>query len=190
MANKIEICNKALAALGAAPIVSITEESSEAKRLNQIWDMSLEGVLREYPWNFALATVELAQTANKPPDFTYEYQLPSDSLYVVEIISPSLGRDYTEYKVRGTTLVTDESTVCIEYVKVVDDSARFDSLFAEALAWYLASQLAAAITGDSALGQRMAGAYALALSKARGMNGNESRRSLLHNSKLVQSRKG
>jgi hypothetical protein len=51
--TKVDICNKALTLLGAAPITSIDDDTATARSLNRVYDISLESILHEAKWNFA-----------------------------------------------------------------------------------------------------------------------------------------
>ena len=72
MATKTEIANMALALIGARPVENITEQSSSADIINQIYEMTRKSVLESHAWTFATTTQELVATSNTPPDWSYE----------------------------------------------------------------------------------------------------------------------
>ena len=59
IATDVEVCNQALFALGANPIVTMTEESPSSKPCLQFYASTLDEILAEYPWNCATALIAL-----------------------------------------------------------------------------------------------------------------------------------
>ena len=51
MASQVDICNGALNQLGASTIISLTEDSKNARILNQRYEKVRHRVFREHPWN-------------------------------------------------------------------------------------------------------------------------------------------
>ena len=175
-ATKMQIFNAALRYIGEGRVESADEDSDNANILRDIYDQKRRALLRELPWNFAVKSVELAQTTNTPVDYDYEYQLPADSLYYIGVQADR--PDLITYEIRQDKLVTDESTFCLKYIYDITDTAQFDSLFVEALSFLLASAIAIPRTGDPAILNAMANGYQQAVVKARGMNMSESRTEL------------
>ena len=110
-----------------------------------------------------MARVQLAVNAT-PPAFGYalSYALPPELLKIVEYyggfsnitlvawpwdapIPPDTGK----YVIEGRDLFTNDSPVLIVYLQRITDPNLMDSIFYQALATWLASKLAAAITKDT-----------------------------------------
>ena len=70
MSSQVDICNGALNQLGASTIISLSDDSKNARMLNQRYDMVRDRVFREHPWNCLLKRVSIAADATAP---TYEY---------------------------------------------------------------------------------------------------------------------
>jgi len=70
MASKVEICNSALNMLGANNITDITEDSKNARLLNQRYDPVRDAIFRSHAWNCLIKRVQLAQDTDTP---THEY---------------------------------------------------------------------------------------------------------------------
>ena len=54
MASVVEICNGALNQLGATTILSLTEDSKNARLCNQRFTQVRDSVFRSHPWNLSL----------------------------------------------------------------------------------------------------------------------------------------
>ena len=75
MASTVEICNSALNSLGASNIISLTEDSKNARLLNQRYISVRDAVFRSHNWNCLIKRVELAADTDTPAfQFTYQYQ--------------------------------------------------------------------------------------------------------------------
>ncbi len=70
MASKVEICNSALNMLGANNITDITEDSKNARLLNQRYDPVRDAIFRSHAWNCLIKRIQLAQDTDTP---THEY---------------------------------------------------------------------------------------------------------------------
>ena len=57
--NAVEICNNALALIGARRITALTDTTKEARTCNDIYDGARKAVLRLHPWNFATERVRI-----------------------------------------------------------------------------------------------------------------------------------
>ena len=158
------ICNSALAKIGAPTITSLEEQNKGARLCKRLYPTFRDDVLASYPWNFAITRVELAQLADVTPAFgyTYAYQLPSDCLRVLETETKD-----QEWKIEGRYLVTDEASIFIKYIRREENSSLFSIMFAEALAYRLAMELAYPITQNASLRDRFEKAYKEVLRDAR-----------------------
>ena len=61
MASLVDICNSALNQLGASTIISLTENSKNARIISQRFDSVRDQVFREHPWNALTKRIKLAQ---------------------------------------------------------------------------------------------------------------------------------
>lgn len=101
MTSAVDVCNNALANIGArASISSLTEDSPEARACNLQYLTVLGTLLRSAPWNFARKTITLSllkalpgtpentttpttttwQTDYPPPGWLYAYAYPNDCM--------------------------------------------------------------------------------------------------------------
>lgn len=182
-ASVVRICNLALTVLGAARILSITEDSENARRCNAIFDDIRDEVLAVHPWNFAIKRVALGQLATAPAfGFAYQYQLPADCIRVLE-----MDTDNT-FKVEGKYLLTDAGTVMIKYIARIEDASFFSSAFVTAMGERLAAELAYAITNSTSLRESMIKTYTFKNSFARAIDGQEGSPEEVSQNEAIDSR--
>ena len=97
MASVVDICNGALNQLGASTILSLTEDSKNARLCNARYTQVRDAVFRSHPWNCLQKRVQLAADSDAPAwGFTKQYTLPAyfsilTSLCIQE--KPDLGID-------------------------------------------------------------------------------------------------
>jgi hypothetical protein len=162
-AGAISICNEALALLGANTITDFTDNTQEARLIDQFYYSAIKDTLRDYDWAFAAKrSSELAELDDEPEfGFSYQYQLPSDCL---RVIGMSLDADF---EIEGEALLTDETEVRIKYVYDVTDVSLFDALFRRALVRRLAADLAYPLTRKRTKEEEMILLYERAMAKAK-----------------------
>lgn len=124
--DKVSLCNLALRRVGEQTIQSLEEDSKNAKICNEIYEPTLQQVLRLHDWNCALFRTELAEdTVNPAYGWTHSFPLPTDPrcLRVIRMEDTS-----SEWVIEGRKLLTDESTAKILYIGMVDNSDDLDPL--------------------------------------------------------------
>jgi hypothetical protein len=144
----VEICNLALTSLGADTIMSLDEDTENARRLKVLYIPVLKDLLRAHPWNFASRRASLAQLSETPPfGFTFYYQLPTDCLRAIEI-----NEDPTiNFVVEGRRLLCNEESVDLKYIAYIKDPTLFDANFVALLAARLEAGVAYSITNSRTL---------------------------------------
>jgi hypothetical protein len=148
MASKVSISNDALIRVGADTIISMTEDTEQARVCNQVFDDCLDAVLQAHNWNFAIERATLSQQATGPLfGYSYKYLLPTNP-YCLRVLELE-GSD--EFKVEGRYLLTDASDVSITYVSRVSDLNKATPLFRQTLSLYIASQVCYTLTGSATL---------------------------------------
>lgn len=160
MATEVDIANLALARLGdVASVASISppEGSAQAEHCARFYPIARDSMLELHDWKFATRRVALAQLTAESWNWNYAYALPNNVLRVLSILPPASspddqGVDYDmENQTNGTPMILtnlDEATM--RYTVRVTDTTKFPPLFADALAWLLASHLAGpVIKGDA-----------------------------------------
>lgn len=171
MASDVQICNVALIKIGQPSILSLTEDSLEARSCNLLYNDIRQEVLRSHLWNFAIKRVELAQSTDTPVfGYNYKYALPSDCLRVLRMDPEG---DSIEFKIEDGYLLTNESQVYIRYVSNVTDPNKFDSSFRETLSTRLAAELAIVVTNDIDKANYYMNMYEIKLGQSTGIGSQE-----------------
>lgn len=168
--SKVGICNNALIKLGADTITSLTEDTKNARICNIMYDKVRTMLLRSHIWNFAIGRQTLSQLTTAPAfEYAYQYQLPTDSLRVVKVYKDN----GMPYKIEGTKLLTDLSSVSLVYIKDEEDPVQFDVSFQEVLSTKLAAEIAYAITGSASRAAQLNDEYKRLVKEAKLWDGQE-----------------
>jgi hypothetical protein len=139
--SKTEICNKALTLVGANPIVSITDDSQNARIINRVYELSLKSILSEAPWVFALRRSLLSKSA----DTLEWYDTNENYLYIRpnEMIRAFRANDDNAiWRQHGEYIVSDTDDLGLEYVYFLDVPSRYSTSFVEAFVDKLCSDIA------------------------------------------------
>ena len=169
MASVVDICNGALNQLGASTILSLTEDSKNARLCNARYTQVRDSVFRSHPWNCLQKRIQLAADTETPAwGFTKQYTLPSDCLRVLTII------DYdADYKIEGRKILTDNSTMKILYIARITDPNEYDELLRETLSAALAADIAYAVTSSNPTASNMYNLFKDKLKEARFVDATE-----------------
>ena len=160
MASEVDICNGALNQLGASTILSLTEDSKNARLCNARYTQIRDSIFRSHLWNCLMKRVELAKDTETPSwGFSYQFTLPADCLRVVTI----LNYDY-DYKIEGRKILANHGTVKIQYVSRITDPNQYDELLRECISAGLAADIAYGVTSSNPVSSNM---YALFQDKLR-----------------------
>ena len=154
MASVVDICNGALNQLGASTILTLTEDSKNARLCNARYTQVRDSVFRSHPWNCLQKRVQLAADTDTPAwGFTKQYTLPSDCLRVLKIhngVTDSIKSDM-EYRIEGRKIKTNEGTIFLIYVAENTDPNIYDMNLQEAISHQLAADIAYAVTNNATL---------------------------------------
>lgn len=168
--DQISIINSALVKIGAEPIMALTDNSKEARLASIRFENAKKAVLRMHPWNFAIERVVTSPLTIVPPfGYSYYHQLPSDCLRILAV-SPE---DDLEYRIEGRKITTDSDSCELKYIADVEDLTLMDHICAEAIALYLAWDLAYPITQEFELKNQMWSDFQIILRKAKGVDAQE-----------------
>ena len=169
MASVVDICNGALNQLGASTILSLTEDSKNARLCNSRYTQVRDALFRTHPWNCLQARLELAASTDSPAwGFTYAYTLPANCLRLLRVL------DYdSNYKVEGRKILSNASTMKILYISRVTDPNEYDELLRETLSAALGADIAYAVTSNNTTSQNMILSYQEKLKDARFVDSTE-----------------
>jgi len=164
--SKVSICNQALIRIGAKIIANLNSDTSkEAKICNLVYDEALEELLTEFDWSFALYAVHLNLVANDNfiSLYPYVFQIPSDCLYIKEVIDDTLyigakkhlhnveRLGIEPYVIRGNRIETAYEGIVLRYIKKIDTPALMPAYFRQVLALFIAQKICTAITDNASM---------------------------------------
>jgi hypothetical protein len=169
MASVVDICNGALNQLGASTILSLTEDSKNARLCNQRYTQVRDAVFRSHPWNCLQKRIELAADTDAPAwGFSYAYTLPADCLRLLRIL------DYdSNYKVEGRKILSNTSSMKILYIGRITDPNEYDESLRETLSAALGADIAFAVTSNNQTASNMYNLFQDKLKDARFIDSTE-----------------
>jgi hypothetical protein len=166
--DAIDICNMALNQLKARNILSFEENTEEAYQCRRLYHFARGFLLRQQPWGFARRLAPLALTVYESPLWRFLYAYPLDCLYIRRLFS-ARRPDRTDYGRQGREVekawevfsVSEAEKVIganlkeayLDYTYDIKNAALFPPDFVTALYYYLASELAVALSADANLKQ-------------------------------------
>ncbi len=166
MATNVDIGNMALSRLGTrATIAALSENSTEARAINQWYETIRDDLLGMIDWNFSRVSQALASSGTPPARWAYSYAYPSDCLKIWRL---DFGGWYWsrwngvaipfEIASDGTNqfLLCNDAIVSAVYGQRVTDPSRFSAAFVLAFADCLAAAVALPITQKADLAERLA----------------------------------
>ena len=151
MASVVDICNGALNQLGATTILSLTEDSKNARLCNARYTQIRDALFRTHSWNCIQVRASLAKDATAPAwGFTSSFTLPGDCLRLLYIVDFD-----SNYKVEGRKILSNTSTMKILYVSRITDPNEYDELLRETLSAALGADIAFGVTSNNQTAQNM-----------------------------------
>lgn len=142
MTTRVDIANQALSLIGADSITSFEENTSTARRMKTVYDVSRKALLRMHPFLCATKRIKLNPLAVQPEfGYSYQFQLPDDLIRIINT-------NTEDYVVETDRLLSNQPTLNLVYVFDNKNEETFDSLFIECLALYIASKITKATTGN------------------------------------------
>lgn len=178
----IDICNMALARIGVSTYISaLNESSNEARNCNLFYESMRDFALRDYPWNFAEKSVVLADAGTPPTEYGFKYAYPSDCLRALYIVNPITRTPRNDQRIHfkvaleggAKVIYTDQAEAELVYTAQVTDPTLFDPMFASALAYLLASEIAMPLSVLPAVAQQARNGYLTVSSAAAARSMNE-----------------
>jgi len=151
MASVVDICNGALNQLGATTILSLTEDSKNARLCNARYTQVRDALFRSHPWNCLQKRIEIAADTDTPAwGFSSQYTLPADCLRLLRIL------DYdSNHKVEGRKILSNASSMKILYIARITDPNEYDELLRETLSSALAADIAYGVTSSNPVTKNM-----------------------------------
>lgn len=179
--SPVDVCNIALKRIGADSIVAFDDGSSRASLCLQLFQPTVDRILREHEWNFAQFRVALAPRTDLPIfGYANYFALPTkplclkvnetdpyDAEYDIENTIDSGG------EIQGKVIATDEGSLSIRYTGRIEDVTLWDGSFTDAVAMDMAAQMTYPLTEDAGLAKVIGGEAVNKLQHARSVDSQE-----------------
>lgn len=169
--SAVDVCNSALQKLGAVSILSLDDNSREARQCALSYDWKRRSELRNHRWNFATKRVALAPDSAAPiSDFTYQFTMPADCLRILRTNDP-----LQDWVIEGRKILTNvDNPLYLRYIADITDVTQWDAAFYDAMAAALAIDMCEALTNSASKLDRLDRMYKDAIGEARKNNAFES----------------
>ena len=143
--SRIELVNRALVKIAAAPIGGFEDGTAESVVAGTLYPSTRDALLSAHPWSFATAQRALPRLAGRPvADYNYAYQLPGDFLRALSAGRASGGRGL-DYRIVERRLHSDAAEVTLTYIFRPAEQA-FPPFFDEALIARIAAEFCLPVT--------------------------------------------
>lgn len=165
MASAVDICNTALAHIGNDNVISSIDPadgSTEAGYCKRFYPIARKELIERFAWTFARKRQTLAAVANPSKVWAYAYQVPSDCMKPVRVLTGSLANSlmfaladgqisasavFNEdasafFEIEDGVLLTNEPEAVLLYLRDMVNPTSYTPMFVSALGYLLASYLA------------------------------------------------
>lgn len=155
MADRLSIYQGALRLLGPSELASLTEDRPEKRKLDAAWTPSVNFMIEQGLWNFAIRTVEMQPDTDVESLFGYDYAYskPDDWVRTASIgYDEQMREGIREFEDQKGYWYTSINPIYVQYVSN-DPSYGWNvgawrQTFAKALETYLAFECGLPITAD------------------------------------------
>lgn len=164
----VDCCNSALQKIGARGVMSLTEDSREARACRKAFDSNRRAELRKHIWKFAIKRAVLAPDVDAPAfDYLYKFTLPVDC---VRVLFPQDGT--LDWAVEGRSILTSQGggVLNLRYVADIDDATLWDAAFYDMVAISMSLDLVETITTSTGKKQLLEQEYREARDEAKKAN--------------------
>lgn len=155
--TKEDVAAVALTLIRATPITSFSDGSNEANIITNVYSPLVQKIMTLHPWSFATKKRRLNQNSTNPVnEYNYAYIIPSEALRIFKVFDSSSVNAIpnTNYKIMGSNILSNDTTLYAEYTTYVSES-YWPPYFADFMAYALAAKIALAVTDDENLAQGM-----------------------------------
>lgn len=178
MTSQVAIINRALTKLGASRIVSISENTKEAREMAATYAVVRDDELRKNRWSFSIKRAQLAADITAPLfGYSHRFLIPTDCLRILmvgniwpgaNLLDYNNGPDGQDWTIEeGYILRNDSGALNLRYCARIEDTTKWDASFVEAFACKLAWETCEAITQSSEKRQLAMNEYDIAMKAAR-----------------------
>ena len=185
----IDICSRSLILIGADPITSFADGTTESNVAVNVYEDVARAALVNSRWRFATNQSALATLTDKPTGrFDIAHQLPTDCLMVHAM---TVNDNLVTYSIYGDKVFSNLSAtdVVIADYSFRADESNWPSYFTLAVEYALAIIFSTSIARDSSLATLMQAQAERSMAKARNLDSQQQTTSKLTTSRFITSRR-
>jgi hypothetical protein len=187
--SAIDICSRALILIGANPITSFDEGSTEALVAVNMYEDVARASLVNTRWRFATNQAVMNLLTDIPTGrYDRAHQLPNDTLMVHSV---TINDNLIDYQIYGDKVFSDTTTsdsLIIDYTFRANEE-NWPSYFVIAVEYALANIFATSIARDASLAQLMQSAGTQTMAKARSLDSQQQTTRSIPTSRFITERR-
>ena len=187
--SAIDICSRALILIGANPITSFDEGSTEALVAVNMYEDVARASLVNTRWRFATNQAVMNLLTDIPTGrYDRAHQLPNDTLMVHSV---TINDNLIDYQIYGDKVFSDSTTsdsLIIDYTFRANEE-NWPSYFVIAVEYALANIFATSIARDASLAQLMQSAGTQTMAKARSLDSQQQTTRSIPTSRFITERR-
>jgi len=187
--SAIDICSRALILIGADPITSFNDDTTEALVASNMYEDVARSQLTLMRWRFATNQAQLSALDAAPTGrFDTAHQLPSGVLLVNAVTINDHPIDFTVYGDKVYSDASKNDVVVADYIYRADET-DWPSYFVIALEYVLAAIFATSIARDGALSDALESKATVYMAKARSTDSQQQTTRKLTTSRFLTERR-
>ena len=187
--SAIDLCSRGLILIGAEPITSFADGTTEALVAVNMYEDIVRSALVNTRWRFATNQTQLNLLTDAPTGrYDNAYQLPTDRLMIHALTVNDNVIAYQLYGDMAYADTADTDTVVCDYTYRPSEE-NFPPHFNIAVIYSLANVFAVSIARDASLGQQMAVMANNAMLKARNVDSQQQTTRSLTQTRFITERR-
>ena len=187
--SAVDICARALILIGAEPITSFDDGTTEALVSVNMYEDVARSSLVNARWRFATNQAVLNRLSDEPTGrYDNAYQQPTETLMIHAV---TVNDNPIEYQIYGDKIFADTSTsdeLIVDFTRRANEQ-DWPSYFTIAVEYALATLFATSIARDSGLAALMQDAATKAMAKARSLDAQQQTTRKLVTSRFITDRR-
>jgi hypothetical protein len=185
----IDICSRALVLIGAEPITSFSDDTTESLVSNNMYEDVARTNLTSTRWRFATNQAQLNRLSAAPTGrFDAAYQLPDGYLYIHAITVNDFQIEYDLYGDKAYCDADTQDVLIADYTFRADE-VNWPSYFCLTVEYAMATVFATSVARDTALANQMNTQYERMLAKARSIDSQQQSTRKLTTSRFITNRR-
>lgn len=192
--SEVSICNQAISWLAGSPIISLDDDTVEAKLCKANYEPARNAVLEDRAWTFATKRFVLTPEAAEPAwGYSQQYLIPAEVIRVLEVHDAdnqrrANGPSDMDWRREENRIVCNRASIYMKGLVIIVDPERFTPAFVQCLAARIAADICIPLTESVKLQQDMWALYQVKLADAAATDGSQGRTDIMESRELINVR--